>query len=187
MLGCMSHSDIYLRVARHLARRAAVGLSSTAVLVALLLAALALGSSLPAAAQQPSSEPSYGATLSSTTKTAPSDAALLASINTESRWATGLYVASVVGMVGGLTSELFAVVAWFDCVGEEFRVDAPSSCGVAGGLAVTGAVLGAVGVVLLPIAIGLDVDSHSRRDGLTRGATARISVGPGGLLVSGTF
>ncbi len=51
----------------------------------------------------------------------------------------------------------------------------------------SGVALFGLGILALPFAIGLDVDSGSRRGGLLERVRARFSVGPGGLMLSGSF
>lgn len=109
---------------------------------------------------------------------------VLASINAESSAATGLYVGGVITHVGGLALAgfftMFTVVA---CTEEEpncwTRDAALASLIVAG-----------VGLAAIGVAIGLDVDSGSRRRGLARGSTVSdltLQLGLTGVSLIGRF
>jgi hypothetical protein len=96
----------------------------------------------------------------------------LASIETEADWAEALYVASLASTLGGLGLGLS--VGFMALVFESAFLTV---------IATAGFVIAGVGVTLLPIAIGLDVDSGSRRSALR--ASARL--GPCALAVRVDF
>ncbi len=101
------------------------------------------------------------------------DARELDSIDTESTWATALYIASATSFTGGIVLAL----AGLGAAGHGDPMGPLVAAGVFGGLS----------VLLLPFAIGLDVDSGSRRRGLAGEVRARLSLGPTGLTLSGYF
>lgn len=100
------------------------------------------------------------------------------SIETESDWATALYVGGVITHVLGLGSLGTGVVF------------ALGDTSVATGFAFAGIVGASLGLISIGVAIGLDVDSGSRRRALlgrVDRATLRLRLGPATLGLEGTF
>ncbi len=135
----------------------------TCLAVTLATLVLTLGAS-PACAQD---APLARSTAVSLTTQAQQDA-LRASIQTEADWSVALYVTAPVAFVAGSTLAFVGL----------FRTFAWDRSGVAEGeaRAAAGIALGIVGLLALPIAIGLDVDSGSRRRGLS--PELSVSLGP---------
>lgn len=109
----------------------------------------------------------------------------LASIDSESHSATALYVASLSLVLTGIGIGAGATGASVRCIGSW----SPCSSGEwAPVLAITSSALLVLGVIALPIAIGLDVDSGSRRGGWQSRAVTidTVQLGPteGGAFVS---
>jgi hypothetical protein len=110
-----------------------------------------------------------------------------ASIEREASIASALYVVSAVGLGVSAVLELTAVFMVLE--GSPESSWGPGSGGLKTFelLAAVGGVVGGIGIIALPIAIGLHVDSHSRRDALERGTCTRLSITPNGVVLSGTF
>lgn len=111
---------------------------------------------------------------------APEDDGALASIDDESRAALGLYVTSAVLAVGGATSLALSFGYFGGFAGGGCP---PPGCGprdrAAGfGFFIAGVTAIPLAAVLLAIAIGLDVDSGSRRGALSTRRVA-LAAGPG--------
>lgn len=97
----------------------------------------------------------------------------LGTIETQSDWATAIYLASITSWVGALGLVVGAVPATMANEGAL----CPMLAGAAG--------LAFVGLVTAPIAVGLDVDAGSRRRGLQRSIELRLSAA--GLSLTGSF
>jgi hypothetical protein len=109
------------------------------------------------------------------------DDSLLSSINTESDWATALYVTSVSSMLVGaavVVPTFFTALGCFDCRGDRVTV--------VNVVLAASFVTFAAGLLALPFAIALDVDSGSRRGGVSR-TTVRLVPTALGLSLEGTF
>lgn len=175
--------------------------SSIVALVALVASSF-LAVSAPAAAQvRVPDPPRFSASAQREAwndATTPADRVLLGtrpppsalrSIDVESHWAKGLYIASVASLVSGAAMAVVSFAWWLgsglSAIFTHDGYDDPFAGPEA--LAVSAAIVGGFGLLTLPIAIGLDVDSGLRRDGLARDFSARVSVSPGGLGLTGTF
>ncbi len=104
------------------------------------------------------------------------EATELDSINEQSTVATALYLTSAGSLLGAIATSVLGVVV---------AVGIDSTGGVV--LLLTGAGLGVVSIVTLPIAIGFDIDSGSRRGALTERVRIRAEVGLMTATLSGTF
>lgn len=113
----------------------------------------------------------------------------LASIDAESHAATALYVASTALVVAGVAVGVRAIQSAFSCSFGSWGPGA-SGCGSESsrvGTWIAASVVLGLGVLALPIAIGLDVDSGSRRGRLESRATIdRVQLTPteGGAYLS---
>ncbi len=111
----------------------------------------------------------------------PSNAAELASINSESQIATGLYATALTLHLGGLAIAVAGSAAGL-CI--------TSSCSdgerTAQAWAAGGAIAAAVGLLMFIPAIILDVDSGRRRSRLGSPHVA-LSIGAGGIGIEGSF
>ncbi len=110
-----------------------------------------------------------------------------ASIEREAHVATALYVVSAIGLGVSAVLELTAMFMVLDDSPEPLLGPDLGGLKTFELLGALGGVVGGIGIIALPIAIGLHVDSHSRRDALERCPCARVSLTPGGLSVSGSF
>ncbi len=110
----------------------------------------------------------------------PSHAAERASIDSESRAATGLYVTALTLHLGGLVVGVAGSAAGFCIFSCSDAQHAARDWGM-GGLIVAG-----VGLLALIPAILLDVDSGRRRTRL-EGARVALSIGAGGIGLEGSF
>lgn len=97
----------------------------------------------------------------------------LGTIETQSDWATAIYIASITSWVGALGLVVGAVPA------------AMANEGALCPMLASAAGLAFVGLVTAPIAVGLDVDAGSRRRGLQRSIELRVSAA--GLSLTGSF
>lgn len=117
----------------------------------------------------------------------PARDALLRSIESESHSATALYVTAVVELIGSPLALIVGFAESFGCVADAIHDSGSGRCFAADALYITSAVLGLAGLLTLPVAIGLDVDSGSRRRGLDVRVALDASPSSGGLAVIGTF
>jgi hypothetical protein len=116
-----------------------------------------------------------------------SDPGERASIDLESNIATALYVQAAIGLGLSAVLEVAALIVLMTNAPDPFFSPGSGGLKTFEVLGAIGGVIGGIGVLALPIAIGLHVDSHSRRDALDRSACTRLYLTPGGLVLSGGF